>query len=101
MEKLPVIFRVDKFGDFEGEVTAVFPTVPGTNDSRTFNTYDRIGQHSAGCRGWYNGTRAATSEEYGDLLSELSLIYSPEYELDVKSRFTQQHDKIRRAALES
>ena len=46
MSTLPVIFRAEKDGG--GEVTAVFPTVPGTSELGTFTVYARVGQHGVG-----------------------------------------------------
>lgn len=103
-EHLPVIFRAERSGDFKGDVTAVFPTLPGTNDPYSFTVYAHIGQHSSGGRLWYNGTRAAKPDEYADLLAELRRIYESDPSepliLDVRQRFTQEHDRARRAELE-
>ena len=74
-EKLPVIFRAERAGDFAGEVTAIFPTLPGTNDPATFTIYAHIGQHGTGARDWYAGTRPATESEAAPLLAELRSIY--------------------------
>ena len=72
MSTLPVIFRAEKDG---GEVTAVFPTVPGTSELGTFTVYARVGQHGVGNKMWYRTTRAAKEAEYASLLEELKSIY--------------------------
>lgn len=76
METLPVIFRAERSGDFEGEITAVFPTLPWDN-SGNLTTYAHMGQHSGGSMGWYYETRPARPAEYASLLAELRAIYKP------------------------
>lgn len=84
--KVPVIFRADKGGDFEGVVTAVFPATE--NPITGYATcYGHVGQHSECSRRWYQGTRPATPEEYAPLLAELTSIYTDE-ELVVRTRWT-------------
>ena len=100
--ELPVIFRAEKSGDFKGNVTAIFPTLPGTCDSYTFTIYAHIGQHGNGSKTWYWNTRAATESEYSNLLRELRGIYETgpgAVRLVVKRRFTRFHDEARREAL--
>ena len=84
----PVIFRKFK----TGEVLALFPTLPGTNDPHTCQSYQHIGQHgaaSADC----SYTKPATPAEYADLLRELvSIGYD---DLKIVKRFTRQHFTIR------
>lgn len=100
---LPVIFRAERSGEFKGEVTAVFPTILGASDWRSFTVYAHCGQHSVGWPGWYAKTRSAKPEEYAPLLRELRGIYeSPPYylcPLRVVSRMTAAHEKARREAL--
>lgn len=67
---LPVIFRKS-----ESEVTAVFPTLPGTDDSTTMTCYAHIGQHGVCSLAWYRETTPARAEEYAPLLAELRSIY--------------------------
>jgi hypothetical protein len=98
LEPTPVLFRVEKKGDFKGALTAVFPTIPGTNDPYSFTVYAHVGQHSTGSHGWYVETRAATVEEYTDLAQELERIG---YLLDVRQRWTQSFDATRRASLQA
>lgn len=96
MSNLPIIFRVDS------EVTAVFPTLPGTNDPNTFTVYAHVGQHGSGCKDWYHGTRAAKEPEYRDLLAELRSIYETGPDavtIQICQRFTRAHDKARKAEL--
>jgi hypothetical protein len=42
MEKTPVAFRW-----WKDQVIAIFPTLPGTNDPGTCQSYQRIGQHGS------------------------------------------------------
>jgi len=98
VQSLPVIFRAEKSGDHRGEVTAVFPTLPGTGPN-DFTVYAHVGQHSTGTHDWYAQTRAATSTEYASLLAELQSIYErgPDaVELRVVQRFTHDYDNARR-----
>jgi hypothetical protein len=101
---LPVIFRADRSGDFKGTVTAVFPTLPGTNDPYTATCYAHVGQHGTCGRDWYATTRAATEAESADLLRELRGIYERDDDADAVrltpvKRWTRHHDDARRAAL--
>ena len=75
MDKLPVIFRAERSGQFKGQVTAVFPTQPGTNSPATFTVYAHIGQHGSGSLDWYRTTRPASDAESAPLLAELRGIY--------------------------
>ena len=61
-ELVPVIFRAER--NKGAEVTAVFPTFPGTNDPARFAVYAHVGQHGAGTYGWYRRTRPARLEEW-------------------------------------
>ena len=63
----PVIFR--KFKD--GEVIALFPTLPGTRQSFTCQSYLHIGQHGPADLGIIQDTTRPTYDEYKDLLVEL------------------------------
>lgn len=100
---LPVLFRAEKSGDFKGEVTAVFPTLPGT-DAHDFTIYAHVGQHSTGSRGWYQNTRPAKPSEYAALLRELRRIYESDLlpgepvELKIVHRISYEMDKARMAA---
>lgn len=99
-EQLPVLFRADRSGYFKGAVTAVFPTLPGS-DAYTATCYAHIGQHGACSRGWYWQTRAARPEEYTDLLAELRRIYErgdDAVQLVVAQRWTKYHDAERKRA---
>jgi hypothetical protein len=98
-EPVPVIFRAERSGDFRGEVTACFPTLPGTYDSGTFQIYAHMGQHGSASREWYNRTRAATKAESAPLRAELeSAPYG--YNLEPCARWSRDFDNMRRAALQ-
>lgn len=101
-ETLPVIFRAERSGEYKGQVTAVFPTVPGTYDPASATCYTHIGQHSSCWPGWYFKTRRATEEEAAPLLRELRGIYETGPDaVTIKpvQRWTQRHDEARREAL--
>lgn len=81
---VPVLFRRDRRKD--GEVTAVFPTIPGSPGHMT--CYAHIGQHGSCSAGWLATTRPATEAEYASLRRELeSAPYG--YRLRVVKRITQ------------
>ena len=65
----PVLFRAEQSGQFKGDVTAVFPTLPGSPGCMT--CYAHVGQHSSCAMAWYNTTRPAKAVEYASLLTEL------------------------------
>ena len=78
----PVLFRVDRAGDFKGTVTAVFPCMEGSPGLMT--CYAHVGQHSSCSLGWMlQKTRPARPEEYGALATELR---SLGYKLDIRKR---------------
>ncbi len=86
-DKLSVVFRAERSGDHKGQVTAVFPTE--IDHGPYYTCYAHVGQHSACSRGWYANTRAATPDEYADLLRELRGIYETGEDavtLDVRKR---------------
>ena len=63
----PVIFK-----KCEGEVTAVFPTLPGAvGDNYTMTCYAHVGQHGIASEAWVRGAKPAKESEYIDLLAEL------------------------------
>ncbi len=97
---LPVIFRAERSGDFKGDVTAVFPTLPHDTQGRHLTIYAHVGQHGGGSFGWYHGTRAAKPDEWADLEAELRGIYEraftdgdPVYLLQPAQRMTPAHRK--------
>jgi hypothetical protein len=101
MERLPIIFRAERSGDFAGQVSAVFPTLPWSRDCE-LTTYAHIGQHGGGSLGWYRATRPATPAEYAPLLAELRAIYGSDpdpVELDVRQRMTPAINRARNKAL--
>ena len=64
-----VIFRI--FRD-HGEVIALFPDLPGTNDGFTCESYQHVGQHGAADPDHIvSVTRPATPAEYAPLMREL------------------------------
>lgn len=97
-DETPVLFRAERSGDFKGDVTAVFPTLPGTSDPYDCTCYAHIGQHSTCGKDWYFKTRAATPEEYASLKRELESAPFG-YRLKIVKRWTQHHDAARRAEL--
>ena len=72
MDELPIIFR--KWPD--GDVIAFFPTLVGTHDPNTCESYMHIGQHGAANTEHIHRLARATPEEYEDLLYELENLYT-------------------------
>lgn len=95
MTDTPVLFRIDTRGEFKGQVTAVFPTIPAGPGLMT--CYSHTGQH-AGCSWlWWRrrSHRPATAAEYAPLRRELE---SGGYKLKVYRRITAKHrDSYERA----
>ena len=85
MEKLPVIFRAERSGKFKGDVTAVFPTLPGCPGMMT--CYEHVDQHSSCDIRWYRTTRRALPAEYKELYEEVKSIYD-DVELVLRQRIT-------------
>lgn len=77
-EVTPVLFRLS-----DGEVTAVFPTIPDGEGGMM--CYAHIGQHSGCSFGWYRTTKCAA--QYADLQAELESIG---YVLKMYKRLTPQ-----------
>jgi hypothetical protein len=69
-ETVPVLFRKGS----DGDITAVFPTIPHDYTGNLMTCYAHIGQHSACSRGWLRSTRPATADEYQFLFRELRSI---------------------------
>ena len=65
---VPVLFRVDD----DGDVTAVFPTLPA--NPGFWVCYAHVGQHGECSREWYRTTRPAREPEYAPLKRELEQI---------------------------
>ena len=64
----PVIFRKFK----EGDIIAIFPTMSGTLNQYTCNSYQHIGQHgSCDPISLIQNTKLAKPEEYEELFQEL------------------------------
>jgi hypothetical protein len=93
---IKVILRTDK----EGQVTALFPELPGTRFwLQDCLCYAHVGQHESASFNWYETTRPATPDEYKDLLTELQGIYDGQ--LKPVSRMTRQDEQKRREAVEN
>lgn len=91
-----MLFRV--WGASEGGgVIALFPTLPGTQDPESCESYEHVGQHGAAdFQGMLHRTRRARPEEYAELAAELREIG---YVLDIRERATRDmHEERRRAA---
>lgn len=89
----PVIFRRFNQG---GEVIALFPALPGTNDPRTCLSYMHVGQHGACAVSLASVARLATETEAAPLKRELE---SLGYRLRPLRHLSPTHHKARRAAL--
>jgi len=73
-EKTDVIFRVDKYGQFKGDVVAYFPHEV-FDSQRNIMCYMHVGQHSsANYLYCISRTRLATENEYKDLKKELEAV---------------------------
>lgn len=93
-ELTDVIFRRFK----EGDVIALFPTLPGTNDwPNDCQSYQHVGQHGAAGVFLTLDTKPATPAEYAPLMRELEALG---YSLRVRQKFTAQDAYKRRAAIE-
>ena len=77
-----VIFRKFK----EGDIIALFPELPGTNDPYTCESYMHVGQHSSASIDIVSITKPAKPDEYADLLAELKRIGYDD--LRIAKRFT-------------
>ena len=75
--KTIVVFRKTKW-----EVIALFPQQPGSNDTRTCDSYMHTGQHGAAAASGH-GWPLATPAEYEPLKRELVRIG---YSLDIRKR---------------
>lgn len=82
--KTKVLFR--KFQ--EGDIIALFPQYPGTNDPRTCMSYMHIGQHGSADISLAHTLKRATEEEYQPLKKELeSLGYDLNVSMDRCTKF--------------
>lgn len=66
MNKTLVVFR-----KFEGEVTALFPFEPGSNNAYDMACYSHVGQHSTAGMLWVRKTKPAKLIESISLITEL------------------------------
>lgn len=94
-DKLPVLMRVDR----DGHVSAVFPTIPSTNDPNDFTAYDTQSQHGGASMGWFNDTENATPEQYKNTLTDVERVYH-DYDIEVVDEITPAMDRERRAELD-
>jgi hypothetical protein len=99
-ETLPVIFRTFRRGEFAGEVTAFFPTLPWSSHGRELTCYQHVGQHGGASWSFYQSSdlRPSTDAEAAPLLAELVAIYGrsdgpddPAYTLQPYRKMTRQH----------
>lgn len=93
-ERIPVIFKL-----CAGEVTAVFPTLPGTVDPWTCTCYAHVGQHGSASIAWVRTAPPASPAQYAGLLHEVRRIYAPEFRLVVRRRLSQKDHATRRRYL--
>lgn len=96
---VPIIFR--KWPASEGGgVIALFPTMLGTSNLHTCNSYEHIGQHGAADpQGVIQRTKAARPSEYASLLKELHKIGYRN--LVIKQRYQHSYLDDRRIALKA
>ena len=88
---VPVIFRIGR----EGEVFALFPTLPSNRDGFCCVSYERIGQHTgADYFGCIYASRPATVAESEPLIQELERIG---YRLRIVQRVPVSMHQARRA----
>lgn len=96
MKITPVVFR--KFKD--GEIIALFPTIPATLKASDCQSYMHIGQHGAAdALAVLQQTTLAKPAEYKDLLTELHKIGYRN--LKVCQRITYTHFQEREAELKA
>ena len=90
--KTATIFRTFK----TGEVVALFPEIPGTNDPWTCLSYQHVGQHSSASVDLTDYTRPSTPDEVKLLAPELTGIG---YDVRQVHRRTRSHNMARLDAL--
>lgn len=73
-EALPIMFVQSDSGEFAGDVTAIFPTLQGTN-AHDVSCYAHIGQHGTASLEWYKTQRHCNRAERNALYHELRGIY--------------------------
>ncbi len=83
----------------DGQVIAIFPTLPGTYDPHTCSSYMHVGQHGA-CDpiGLMAQTEQCPEYLYRDLKRELETLG---YRLEVRKRLSRMLNARRRTALET
>lgn len=87
----PVIFR--KFP--EGDIIAMFPTIPGTMNPNTCNSYQHLGQNGSATIDLIYGTKPATEQEYKDLLQELVNIGYDDLKIYQKNQYWMTQERIK------
>lgn len=92
--RIAVIFRKFK----NGEIIALFPELPGTNDPETCLSYQQIGQHGSAGVDLCDRTKPAKPEEFASLQAELESIG---YRLRLCTKRTAKMDRARLKALKS
>ena len=95
-EVTKVIFRKFPTKKERGDVIALFPEVPGTNDPATCMSYMHVGQHGAASTSLATDTRLASPEEYAPLEAELQRIG---YTLRIVTRFCRRDYETRKEAI--
>jgi len=84
----PVMFRKFK----EGDIVAIFPEQPGTNELSTCGCYQHIGQHGSASIFIERYTKPSKPEEYAELMQELEGIG---YNLKIYKRWQGKFDHNR------
>lgn len=96
--QIKVIFRKWSTYRRDGEIIALFPELPGTNDTDSCLSYEHFGQHGASDAGLSRVTVPARPAEYAALAKELRSIG---YKLTVIKRFHRAHRAARIRNMES
>lgn len=92
-----VVFRTAHSGPDKGEVFALFPGLPGTNDPSTCLIYTKVDQHSSADTAWcIRLSRPATPEESKPLAKRLE---GYGYTLRPVLRCTRHHHRARASAI--
>ena len=91
-EKTKTVFRAFRN---DGEVIALFPQIPASNEGYLCQSYMHVGQHGAADTGIVTSrTRLAMPKEYRPLLKELREIG---YNVKIAKRCTRQDQEIRQS----
>ena len=87
----PVIFR--KFP--EGDIIAMFPTIPGDMNPNTCSSYMSNGGHGAATIDLIYATKPVTEQEYKDLLQELINIGYDDLKIYQKNQYWMTQERIK------